>query len=798
MRKGKLPHLAALLFEHRVAVTLLFVFVTLFMGWQLRWLSIDASYDKMIATNHPFVKNWQARRDDVAGGNSLKIVVAPQSGTIFSAGYMSALRELNDTVFYLPGVDPVSVRSLWSADVRWREVTEWGFEGGALIPPDYDGSQASLEALKVNILRSGTIGQLVAKDLTSSAIHFTLQESDAAGQRLDYRALGEHLEKLREDFHSRGIDLHIVGFAKVVGDLLQSVDVIAIFFLLTLLMTSALLWFYSGCMRSTLAVLVCSVVAVMWQLGLLAFMGYGLDLYSILVPFLIFAIAVSHGCQVINRMMAESTAGTDSRPAAYRTFVALCTPGVTALVSDATGFLSLMMVEIEAIYVLALAASVGVAMVILTNLVLLPVLMSGLGVSKRARQRTASGPSIIFVKAVQALLSPVAMTVTLVTALAAATYGIYKSGQLKVGDLEQGAPELHVDSRYNRDNAVVVQNYSASSDTFVVMVETGKEGCVSFPFLAAIDRYMWHMSQVPGVQNTFSLVTVAKQAIRGMNEGNPQWQTLSTNQWVLNSAIGHSPISGLHNSDCSLAPVVLSLQDHKGETLAAVVEATRQFAAANNSDTVRFRMAAGNAGIEAATNEVVQSTHDGMLAAVFLVVGLLCMILFRSWRALVCIMVPLALTSLLCYALMAHLGIGIKVATLPVAVLGVGIGVDYGIYIYASLNSGLIEGKTVRQACLDAIFTTGRAVLFTAMALAIGVGSWIFSPIRFQADMGILLSFMFVWNMVGALILLPVLAHIVHSFDTGRLRLWRQVAGQSRIKYLTARSTDPKEMRIKR
>jgi predicted RND superfamily exporter protein len=301
----------------------------------------------------------------------------------------------------------------------------------------------------------------------------------------------------------------------------------------------------------------------------------------------------------------------------------------------------------------------------------------------------------------------------------------------------------------------------------------------------AIDRFMWYMENVPGVQSTVSMVTVSKLVTKGMNEGNLNWSALSRNQTILNTSIQRAP-STLLNQDCSMAPVIIYLNDHKAETLENVVAAVESFkekyddkvdakyfamgiaeieaAIATGelkSVPIRFQLASGNAGIEAATNEVIGDAQNTMLIFVYAVVFILCFATFRSLRAIFCILIPLALTSILCQALMAYLGIGVKVATLPVIALGVGIGVDYGIYIYNRLEVMLITGKSLQEAFFETLKSTGKAVSFTGITLAIGVGTWIFSPIKFQADMGILLVFMFIWNMLGALILLPALATFI-------------------------------------
>ncbi|OQX39430.1 MAG: RND transporter [Oceanospirillales bacterium LUC14_002_19_P2] len=759
------PVLERLFFNNRVFFLVFFLLATVVLGWQATQYRIDASFEKMIPLKHPFIQNWMERRDELgSGGNSLRISVEAKEGDIFDAGYMESLRRLTDDVFYLPGVDRAALKSLWTANVRWLEVTEDGFEGGPVIPQTYDGSRQSLDELRVNILRSGQVGSLVANNFRSSIIEFPLLEfNPETGEKLDYKELSQKLEELRTKYSVQGVDLHIIGFAKILGDLFEGVDAIKIFFLLAIAITLVLLLAYSRCLKSTLVAVFCSLVAVVWQLGLLTAMGFGIDLYSILVPFLVFAIGVSHGVQIINNIGIESAHDASSLEAARRTFRTLYISGMLALVSDAIGFLTLLVIEISVIRDLAIAASIGVAVIILTNLVLLPVLMSYIGVSKRASERlkVTEKKEAITWRVMSYFAHPVVAPLSVVLAVAGFGGSYYFSQDLKIGDLDPGAPELRADSRYNLDNKFITENYSTSADTFITMVETDTEQCSSYAFMDALDRYMWHMKNVDGVQDAVSMVTVAKQVIKGLNEGNPKWQALSRNQYVLNNAISNQTAQQLYNKDCSLAPVLIFLEDHKAETLQRVVQATEAFAAENNRDGLTFLMATGNAGVEAATNEVIAYAQNQMLVFVYGVVSILCLITFRSARALICIIVPLALTSLLCQALMAQLGIGIKVATLPVIALGVGIGVDYGIYIYTRLEGFLRQGMPLQQAYYMTLRTTGKAVIFTGITLAIGVGTWIFSPIKFQADMGMLLTFMFVWNMIGAIWLMPALARFV-------------------------------------
>ena len=754
------PMLERFIFKNRILICFLFLIATVFLSYKMvTGTKIDASFQKMIPMQHPFIQNMFNNMDGAGGGNTIRIAVANKDGDIFDPEYMETLKNLNDEVFFLPGVDRSKLKSLWTPSVRWTEVTEEGFEGGPVIPQTYNGSLESLEELRRNILRSGQVGQIVSNDFKSSIVSAPLFERNPeTGDRLDYQGLSDALEVLREKYEEKGVTLHIIGIAKVFGDLFDGVKAVVMFFGMAIFITLFLLFMYSRCWRSTLVPLFTSLVAVVWQIGLLSTLGYGLDLYSVLVPFLIFAIGVSHGVQIINSVGVEAANGADKISAARRAFRSLYIPGIIALLSDAIGFLTLLVIEIQVIQDLAVTASIGVAAIILTNLILLPVLMSYAGSSAKSVERTKAkqndkgGIWELF----SYFAHPKVVPISALIAVCGFGLGIYKAQDLKVGDLDPGAPEFHPDSRYNKDNAFLTSNYSTSSDQFVVMVTTGSEQCSSYPVMEAIDRYMWTMENVPGVQQAVSLVTVSKLVIRGLNEGNVKWQTLSRNPYVLNSSI--SGAASLYNSDCSMAPVVLYLDDHKAETLERVVAATQAFADENSNEEFQFLMATGNAGIEAATNEVIGKAQSEMLIWVYFVVCVLCFLTFRSLRAVFCIVIPLGLTSALCQALMAYLGIGVKVATLPVIALGVGIGVDYGIYIYSRLDSFLKQGMPLQEAYHKTLQITGKAVTFTGMTLAIGVGTWIFSPLKFQADMGILLTFMFIWNMFGAIWLLPALA----------------------------------------
>ncbi|MCV4340653.1 efflux RND transporter permease subunit [Pseudomonas capsici] len=771
-RSGSLPE--RLLFRYRQIIIMLCLLFSAVLAWQAQDLRLSAAFEKMIPVDHPYIENYFKYRGQLGeGGNTLRIAVRSNSGSIYDAAYLETLKQLNDELFLITGVDRPYMKSLWTPATRWIGVTEEGFDGGPVIPEDYDGSNASIEQVRQNVERSGEIGRLVAPNLRSSVIILPLQDAATAGSdnALDYRALSRQLDDLRDKYSNQQTSIVITGFAKVVGDLMDGLALMQLFFACTLLICALVLYWYTRCMRSTLLVLLCSVVAVVWLLGLLATLGYNLDPYSILMPFLIFAIGLSHGAQKMNGIMQDIGRGADKLTAARLTFRRLFLTGAMALLADAVGFAVLMIINIPVIQDLAVTATIGVLVLVLTNLVLLPVLLSYTGVSEAAARREALAEQRAISdelndrQALWAFLdrftrpgcwSNGALIVAAVLALA----GFAVSLHLQVGDLDPGAPELRADSRYNQDNAFMVSNYAASSDKYVVMVKTPQYYCANYETLVKVDALEARLQQLPGVVSTTSLAALSKQAAAGMNEGSLTWYEIPRNQGLLNAIITRAPRE-LFNQNCDLLTINVFLADHKANTLTRVVNTVEAFAAANNSDSLKFMSAAGNAGIEAATNIVVKKANLQMLLMVYAVVTLLCYITFRSWRAVVCTVLPLMLTSILCEALMVGLGIGLKVATLPVIALGVGIGVDYSLYILSVTLINLRQGIPLSRAYYLALLSTGKVVVLTGVTLGIAVATWAFSPIKFQADMGILLAFMFIWNMLGALVLTPALARLL-------------------------------------
>ena len=759
-----IQRVAGAIFGFRRGWLAIFAIMTLLFAASASRLAVDAGFNKMVPLEHPYMKVYRQYEKVFGGANRVAVALVQKDGDIFNKPYLDKLKALTDDVFLLNGVDRPTVKSLFTPNTRFIEVVEEGFSGGNVIPATYQGTDADLATVRANVNKSTEVGRTVATDFSGALVTAGLLEIDPqTGRRLDYFQFASRLEELRAKYASEQHSVHIIGFAKAIGDIRAGAQGVIAFFGLAFLITLGLMLWFVKDVKLTLVAIAVAMMPVLWLLGTLPLLGFGIDPLSILVPFLIFSIGVSHAVQMTKAWEREVVAGADSLVAARRAFAKLFIPGTLALLTNVLGFAVIMLIPIDIVRELGITASLGVGWMIVTNKMLLPILLSYLHMSRHALAGEAYQESRAdrFWRTAARGVEPRRAGVIVAIAAAILAAGFLQARNLKVGDYGIGVPELRPDSRYNLDNAKIVEKFAIGVNTLGVVAQTKnvQGACTDYGVMTLIDDFDWHMKLQPGTQSVISLAGLAKVVNAGFNEGNIKWRQLPRDPQVLAQSV--TPIdtaTGLLNPDCSAMQVLVNTRDQQGETLANLVEAVKQFNAANVNDKVDFRLATGNMGVAAATNEAVDKARWEMNFAIFGALLAMCLATFRSLRATLCILVPLALVSVLCEALMPLLGIGLKVSTLPVVALGVGVGVDYGIYLYDRIGKHLEEGKPLATAFFEALRERGTAMVFTAVTMTIGVATWALSALKFQADMGVLLAFMFFLNMLGALFLLPALA----------------------------------------
>ncbi|MGB8416816.1 efflux RND transporter permease subunit [Paraburkholderia sp.] len=758
------------LFSHRAVTLFALVLFTVVMGAFAIQLRMEAGFEKQIPVGHEYVKTFQKYRDELLGANRLTVVLRAKHGTIWSREGLSRLYKVTQAVSYLPNVDRLGVQSLWTPNSFVNEITEDGFRAEPIIPgtvtPD-NISTAQVEAARKAIDQGGYMGSLVSRDQKAAMVTASINEIDANGKVLDYVAYNRLIDdKIRKPFEDAGYDVEIIGFAKQIGDIADGAKGVIVFCGIALVLTAIAVYWYCHSLRFTVLPIACSLTSLIWQFGTLHLLGFGLDPLAVLVPFLVFAIGVSHGVQQINFIVRELAHGKSTEEAARHSFTGLLIPGVLALVTALVSFVTLLLIPIPMIRELAITASLGVGYKIVTNLVMLPVAASCFTFTReyaqKAMQKRESRAR--WLRVLAHIAEPRNAATTLVVVAAIFSTAVWESRDRVVGTLQPGAPELRPDARFNRDAVSIANSFDVGLDWLTLVIEAPKNSCESPAVGQYGDGLGYNMKTVPGVVSVSSYASMLRTYNQGYNEGNPKMGVVPIDPGNYSSLSAEiNRVRGYMRADCSMTAVHLYLTDHKASTINRVIAAANSFASTHRVAGVHLRLAAGNAGLLGATNDEVEKSELPMMLYVYLAIVVLVFAVYRDVRAVVACCLPLTVGTFIGYWFMKEFEIGLTVATLPVMVLAVGIGVDYAFYIYNRLQAHLAAGEPIVKALEHSILEVGMATIFTAITLAIGVATWSFSELKFQADMGKLLAFMFIVNLVMAMTALPALAVVLEK-----------------------------------
>ncbi len=751
-------------FKFRTPFLIWLAVFTAVMGYFALQLRMEAGFEKQMPTGHEYIETFHKYRNDVLGANRLNVVVKAKKDNIWTQAGLKRLYDVTQAVIYLPGVDRLGVQSLWTPNSFVNEITEEGFRADPLIPGTVTPEQLNSEII-AGIQRSasqgGFVGTLVSRDQTSAMIVAELAEVDKDGNKIDYVAYNDKLEGLRKQFEDADFEIQIIGFAKQIGDIADGASSVLEFCAVALLLTAGAVYWYCHSLRFTLLPIICSFTSLVWQFGALRLLGFGLDPLAVLVPFLVFAIGVSHGVQQINFIVRELAHGKTTEQAARASFSGLLIPGVLALVTAFVSFITLILIPIPMVRELAITASLGVFFKITTNLAMLPIAASYFTFSKEYADKAMMkrDKRARWLRTLARVAEPrnAAIVIALTTAVFAVS--VWQSSDRVIGTLQPGAPELRAEARFNRDAVAISEAYDTGLDWLTVVFEAAPESCENVAIGLYQDRFVWHMQNTEGVLSAISFSGQLRTYNEGYNEGNPKMNAIPIdpgNYAALATEIGR--MRGYMKKDCSMTAVHLFLNDHKATTINRVIDKVKAFRADNKLDGVTIRLASGNAGVLAAVNDEVEHSEWPMMMYVYAAIVFLVAMVYRDFRAVLACCLPLTVGTFIGYWFMKELEIGLTVATLPVMVLAVGIGVDYAFYIYNRLQLHLSLGENIVKALEHSILEVGTATIFTAITLAIGVATWAFSDLKFQADMGKLLAFMFMVNMVMAMTALPAFA----------------------------------------
>ncbi len=756
-----IPHY---IFEFRVPLLVILLLASNFLAYQAYQLEVATDFSRLVPQNHSYIQSYQPFKEFFGGGNQIRMDVSVKEGTIVNTEYLKQIQKITEDVMFVKGVDRLKVRSIVSPETKYVLITEDGFDMGPVVPSRVPEDEAGLARIQNNINQARLKGRMVSMDMKSVLISAEIYESG-----VDYHSVYTQLNDIRETYSDDNISIHINGFAMVMGFVNDALPKIFGLFLFSAAITFFILWRCFRSIRLAILPLISSSLAVLWALGITRMVGIKLDPMTTIVPFLVFAIGVSHGIQMIKRYQEQCLINADGYYAAFHSLSGLMVPGIIALATDCIGFLTIMFVPILVIQDLALTASIGIACIIIANTIVLSLSLSFLpnpcrqidgslikppeGIIYRAMKRVSTwtyGKNAYRVVILSSLLLMI---------------GWFTSITTTVGDVNPGEPLLWEDSVYNQDAAKIMKDFMLGVDTLSVVVAHEEQGaCKDYEIIRVMEDYESEIGQVPGVTFVFSPLMIGRAVNEMLHEGDIRWRSLPKESGELGALFafaGSTDDSEFMNMGCQAMNIRIFLSDHKGDTIRRVIEKSKEFIATHPlPEGAEMVLAGGNVGVMAATNEEVAGAQMPMLLLIYMSIMVLCALIFRSLKAACFIVVPLALVSLLGTAFMKLFGLGLNVNTLPVASLGVGIGVDYGIYIYSRLKSEMKLRGSFQEAIEETLTTTGTAVLYTALTLSAGVITWVLSDLKFQADMGLLLGFIFFTNMIGATVLLPTLIYL--------------------------------------
>jgi predicted RND superfamily exporter protein len=746
--------------QYRWAVLATLLGLTGWMAWEARDVVVESRTIDVFPSTHPYVQTFTKYSDIFGGASRVLVAVEVKEGTIWNKTTLEKIQRISRQMELLPGINNYQVLSLAQRKVKVQKIdTTAGIRSVPVMWPDVPETPEQIEALKRTVLGSRRIyGSLVSLDQKASLVVAGFFENKLEPKKI-YEALDEIVKKESDDNHT----LHLIGRPVMLGEILKLSPQLGIIMLVTTVSMLLVLLIY---FRNLVGVAVPTAAAIMSAVmgfGFLGLINQNFDPLVMVVPFIITARTLSHSVQVVSRFLDEHEKISDQYQAALVTSTALFKPGTLAILTDIIGIALILMAPIPLLQKLSLMGAFWLTSIVFTGMILSPILLSMLPVPPHKRAKKVSIVDGLLAWIGDLCTGPRRYTVFAVAAVAMLG-SFYFASSLVVGDVHPGTPMLWPNSRYNMDTDAIARRF-ANTEELTVVVEGDSHDTTKKPdVLDAIVGFQRHMEALPEVGATSSIADLLPNVVSLYHGDDPKYELIPDNREqsaffleMIFTAGQPGDLTRYITPDSKNANIALYLRDHKGETLRKVTDHAKKFIEAHPVKGARFRLAGGYGGLLAAINEEVALIDAKITLAGFGATFLCCLLAFRSLVAGFLFLLPLIISNYMTYALMGASGIGLDVNALPVVALGVGLGVDYGLYVVESVEEAHAQGKSVAESVRQGIMGAGKGVLVTALTMACGLAFWWFSFMRFQAEMGMLLLFWMTMSMLGGLFLIPAI-----------------------------------------
>jgi uncharacterized protein len=767
----------------RAPIGIVLLLFSAFMGYECTRVRIATDFDEFFPRTHPNVQlyeNWKR----YGGAQTLAMMVQVKHGDIFNFDTLQRIQSIQRDIDKLPGVDHNEVRSLASYRESYAEAAPGTLTIKPYMFPDVPTTQAGIDELKRHVFSNrNLISHLLSFDNRSALITASFNE-----RGLDYRELFNDVQTIVRKYQNDNNQIFVAGEPIIRGFGYYYERLIDLLFLAAVGTMILILYLTLGQRTRWWAPIVTGALSAVWGLGFVGLMGYNFDPVMLVIPFILTARDMSHGIQWQGRFHDELDRLGDKYAACEATTDFMLPPGLLSILADVAGIIFISFGGIPVLQHIALAGSVWLAGSLTMVFIFQPIFVSYLPVPKiKEKRRVGREPGWLrtakhFVEwLVHIPVTPgPARTGLLVFALCFLAAGIVASIRQDIGYKTPGTPLYRPNAKVNRDIVAIGKQFPLEEGWVILTTPSGgmagtssasgaQQSVLSPRVLRMVDdmrAYLLGYHKVAAVISFSS--TIAYPFNQMFHYGYPKYLSdpetpqLSGNLWFLflnGSAPGELErfISNRSNDDTCIR---ILLRDHNYDTLNGLRDRISQFVRQRVDDDPQLNQVhvwylAGSAGLYQAANDVLYELDFLNITFVLGVVFIFCVVSFRSITAGLMFLFSCVLANFGAFIYMGIRDIGLTIDTIPVISLGIGLGVDYGIYTVSRIRDEVMGGMAVEDAIVLALKTTGLAVFSTFMVMIGGIFPWIFSPLLFHNEMSTLLIFLMACNMVAGVLILP-------------------------------------------
>ena len=770
-----MERLSRFFIRFRIPIIIITLLITGYLFYAMKGLGFKTVLESTLPPKHPYVQIHAHFQEMFGGANVLLVAMESKKGNIFYRDFLEKFKYMTDEIKFYPDAITDQVISIARKKVKNIQGTSAGLDIRAFFEKGVPKTPEEINALRSNIFSNEAIRGVLVSITGNAAIIVANFKSD-----IDYTKLFNFVNDLKSQVEKDNDDIAIYmsGRPSLLGWIYHNNTRSLIIFAVSIIAELLLLIIFLRRFHPlfTPLPLVLALLNAIWGLGVMGLVGFNLDPLGMVVPFVIGARIISHSVQITERYGEHYRALGNKKEASTAVINSMFIPSAASIATDAAGLFVLSMVPIPLLQTLGWVSGVWLLSAILGVSILNPIAFSFLPPpfkelpKKDFLEKTLEGAGTWLMEGTKRRGTTRSIGIVMGVWAVIFCSSLFLAQKVQVGDAHPGSPLLWPDSTYNTDDARINQLFPGTNHLLVILA--GKEpGVLKEPdVLHAVEAFERHMGGSKNFGGTETLVSIVKKLNREFHEGDPKWSMLPPTQgkiafylWMYLSKGDPGDFDRWADIPYQHGNIICYFKDHQGDTIRSAIDQAKKFLSTYPVPTekLEFKLAGGIMGVTAAMDEVVGKYADLTLWVALVVIFLCCSIPYRSILRGVILIVSLVTANFIALAYMAVTKMGMTINVLPVASIGAGLGVDYGIYMLSRIGDEFKQTGEIKTAIKRSFSTTGRAVVITGLTVIVGIIFWYFSALRFQAEMGFLLAFLLLMNVFGALFLVPALTYII-------------------------------------